>query len=156
MVIGEDDRKATPDEIESMQKMVSSLMDQGIFGVSTGLIYPPNAFANVDEPSEVSKAAAAKGGLYAAMKVFAKELVSEGIRLNMVSPGPIDTPLLYRNPGMSDAEVAHLKDLMINAVPMHRMGEADEVARAVLFLASDEASFITGIQLPVDGGWLTR
>ena len=49
MVIGEDDRKATPAEIESMQKMVSSLMDQGIFGVSTGLIYPPNAFANVDE-----------------------------------------------------------------------------------------------------------
>ena len=49
MVIGEDDRKATPDDIESMQKMVSSLMDQGIFGVSTGLIYPPNAFANVEE-----------------------------------------------------------------------------------------------------------
>jgi len=65
MVIGEDDRVATPAEIESMQKMVSSLMDQGIFGVSTGLIYPPNAFANVDELSEVSKAAAAKGGLYA-------------------------------------------------------------------------------------------
>ena len=62
MVIGEDDRKATPAEIESMQKMVSSLMDQGIFGVSTGLIYPPNAFANVDELSEVSKAAAARAG----------------------------------------------------------------------------------------------
>jgi N-acyl-D-amino-acid deacylase len=65
MVVGEDDRNASGAEIESMQKMVSSLMDQGIFGVSTGLIYPPNAFANVDELSEVSKAAAQKGGLYA-------------------------------------------------------------------------------------------
>ena len=98
--------------------------------------------------------AAAKSGLYAAMKVFAKELVSEGIRLNMVSPGPIETPLLHRNPGMDDAAVANLKDMMINAIPMHRMGEADEVARTVLFLASDEASFITGANLFVDGGAL--
>ena len=98
--------------------------------------------------------AAAKSGLYAAMKVFARELVDEGIRLNMVSPGPIDTPLLYRNPGMSEADVAGLKDMMIAAIPMSRMGEADEVARAVLFLASDEASFITGANLFVDGGAL--
>jgi N-acyl-D-aspartate/D-glutamate deacylase len=65
MVIGPDDRKATAAEIEAMQKVVSSMMDQGIFGVSTGLIYPPNAFADVAELSEVSKPAAAKGGLYA-------------------------------------------------------------------------------------------
>jgi N-acyl-D-aspartate/D-glutamate deacylase len=64
IVIGEEDRTATAADIESMQKIVSSMMDQGIFGVSTGLIYPPNAFANVDELSEVSKAAAAKGGMY--------------------------------------------------------------------------------------------
>ncbi|MEO6153187.1 MAG: SDR family oxidoreductase [Croceibacterium sp.] len=98
--------------------------------------------------------AAAKGGLYMAMKVFAKELVAEGIRLNMVSPGPIDTPLLHRNPGMSEEAVAGLKQMMIDNIPMHRMGEADEVARAVLFLASDDASFITGANLFVDGGLL--
>jgi NAD(P)-dependent dehydrogenase (short-subunit alcohol dehydrogenase family) len=98
--------------------------------------------------------AAAKGGLYMAMKVFAKELVSEGIRLNMVSPGPIDTPLLHRNPGMSKAEVAALKEMMIANIPMHRMGEAEDVAKAVLFLASDDASFITGANLFVDGGLL--
>lgn len=63
-VIGDEDRPATPAEITSMQKIVSSMMDQGIFGVSTGLIYPPNAFANVAELSEVSKAAAEKGGMY--------------------------------------------------------------------------------------------
>lgn len=96
--------------------------------------------------------AAAKAGLYMAMKVFAKELVGEGIRVNVVSPGPIDTPLLHRNPGMSDEDVAALKAMMIADIPMHRMGEADEVAKAVLFLASDEAAFITGANLFVDGG----
>lgn len=98
--------------------------------------------------------AAAKGGLYMAMKVFARELVPHGIRLNMVSPGPIDTPLLYRNPGMSDADVAALKEMMIANIPMHRMGTGDEVAKAVLFLASNDASFITGANLFVDGGLL--
>ena len=96
--------------------------------------------------------AAAKAGLYMAMKVFAKELVGEGIRVNVVSPGPIDTPLLHRNPGMSDEDVARLKEMMIANIPMHRMGEAEEVAKAVLFLASDDAAFITGANLFVDGG----
>jgi NAD(P)-dependent dehydrogenase (short-subunit alcohol dehydrogenase family) len=96
--------------------------------------------------------AAAKAGLYMAMKVFAKELVGEGIRVNVVSPGPIDTPLLHRNPGMTDEDVERLKQMMIANIPMHRMGEADEVAKAVLFLASDDASFITGANLFVDGG----
>jgi NAD(P)-dependent dehydrogenase (short-subunit alcohol dehydrogenase family) len=96
--------------------------------------------------------AAAKAGLAMAMKVFAKELLPRKIRLNMVSPGPIDTPLLHRNPGMGPEDVARLKEMMIENIPMHRMGEADEVAKAVLFLASDDASFITGADLLVDGG----
>lgn len=96
--------------------------------------------------------AAAKAGLFMAMKVFAKELVSDGIRVNVVSPGPIDTPLLYRNPGMTNAQVAELKDMMIANIPMKRMGESEDVAKAVLFLASDDASFITGANLFVDGG----
>ncbi len=96
--------------------------------------------------------AAAKAGLYMAMKVFAKELVGEGIRVNMVSPGPIETPLLYRNPGMTDAQVDGLRQMMIANIPMHRMGEADEVAKAVLYLASDDAAFITGANLFIDGG----
>jgi NAD(P)-dependent dehydrogenase (short-subunit alcohol dehydrogenase family) len=98
--------------------------------------------------------AAAKGGLYAALKVIAGELVGEDIRVNMVSPGPIETPLLHRNPGMSEADVDAMREAMIAAVPMRRMGRADEVARAVLFLASDEASFITAANLFVDGGTL--
>ncbi|GAA0271558.1 SDR family oxidoreductase [Alteraurantiacibacter aestuarii] len=97
---------------------------------------------------------AAKAGLAMAMKIFAKELVPRGIRLNMVSPGPIDTPLLYRNPGMSDEQIEGLKKMMIDNIPMHRMGTSDEVAKAVLFLASEDASFITAANLFVDGGLL--
>lgn len=63
MVIGEDDKKATAKDIAGMQQIVSSMMSQGAFGVSSGLIYPPNAFATVEELGDVAKAA--KGGLYA-------------------------------------------------------------------------------------------
>tara|TARA_A100001391_G_scaffold1033_5_gene1465 strand:- start:22005 stop:22754 length:750 start_codon:yes stop_codon:yes gene_type:complete len=96
--------------------------------------------------------AAAKAGLAMVMKVFAKELLPRKIRLNMVSPGPIDTPLLHRNPGMGPEEVEKLKEMMISNIPMHRMGTSDEVAKAVLFLASEDASFISGADLLVDGG----
>lgn len=96
--------------------------------------------------------AAAKAGLAMVMKVFAKELLPRKIRLNMVSPGPIDTPLLHRNPGMGPDEVEKLKEMMISNIPMHRMGTSDEVAKAVLFLASEDASFISGADLLVDGG----
>ena len=77
MVIGEDDRKATAAEIQSMQKVVLAAMDQGVFGVSTGLIYPPNAYADVAELSEVTKAAA--GGLYASHLRYDGLKLREGI-----------------------------------------------------------------------------
>ena len=79
MVIGEDDRKPTPAQLEAMQTMVSSMMDQGIFGVSTGLIYPPNAYSTVDELADVSKPAAEKGGLYASHLRFDGAKLREGI-----------------------------------------------------------------------------
>ncbi len=96
--------------------------------------------------------ASAKAGLRAVVRILATELLPRRIRVNMVSPGPTETPLINRNPGMSADAVDHLRQQMIAAVPMHRMGEPEEVARAVLFLASSEASFITGADLFVDGG----
>jgi NAD(P)-dependent dehydrogenase (short-subunit alcohol dehydrogenase family) len=96
--------------------------------------------------------AAAKAGLRAVARIYATELVSEGIRVNMVSPGPTETPIIRRNVGMTPEAEHALRAQMIAAVPMHRMGEAEEVAKAVLFLASDDASFITGVDLFVDGG----
>lgn len=96
--------------------------------------------------------AAAKAGLRAVARIYATELVKEGIRVNVVSPGPTETPIINRNVGMSAEAVDGLRQMMIAAVPMHRMGRAEEVAKAVLFLSSDDASFITGVDLFVDGG----
>jgi len=91
----------------------------------------------------------------AAVRSFARtwtlDLKDRRIRVNAVSPGPIDTPgvdSLAKTP----EELAQFKAAMISAVPMGRMGTSDEIAKAVSFLASDDASFITGIELFVDGG----
>jgi NAD(P)-dependent dehydrogenase (short-subunit alcohol dehydrogenase family) len=96
--------------------------------------------------------AASKAGLRAATRILGVELLPDGIRVNMVSPGPTETPIINRNIDMPPEAVDALRQIMINAVPMKRMGEADEIARAVLFLASEEASFINGVDLLVDGG----
>lgn len=96
--------------------------------------------------------AAAKAGLRAITRNMAKELVERGIRVNQVSPGPTETPIINRNPGMSAADVDALRVMMTNAVPMKRLGDAAEVANTILFLASGDASFITGVDLLVDGG----
>ena len=96
--------------------------------------------------------ASAKAGLRAVVRILAVELLPRRIRVNMVSPGPTETPLIKRDPGMNADDVDRLRERMVAAVPMHRMGESGEVARAVLFLASEEASFINGVDLFVDGG----
>lgn len=77
LVIGEEDKKATPGDIAKMQQMVAGMMGQGIFGISSGLIYPPNAYATVDELAEVAKGAA--GGLYASHVRYDGLKLREGI-----------------------------------------------------------------------------
>jgi NAD(P)-dependent dehydrogenase (short-subunit alcohol dehydrogenase family) len=94
--------------------------------------------------------AAAKAGLRAVARILGVELLPRKIRVNMVSPGPTDTEIFKR--GASDDEIAGVRAMLSDVVPMKRMGEAEEVARAVLFLASAEASFINGVDLFVDGG----
>lgn len=94
--------------------------------------------------------AAAKAGLRAAARIIGTELLPRGIRVNLVSPGPTDTQIFKR--GASDAEIAGVREAMATVVPMGRMGEAAEVARAIVWLASSEASFVNGVDLFVDGG----
>ena len=96
--------------------------------------------------------AAAKAGLRAVVRTLAAELVGQGIRVNMVSPGPTETPIIGRTGGVTPEAVEGLRDVMTNVVPMKRMGHPEDIARPVLFLASEEASFITGVDLYVDGG----
>jgi NAD(P)-dependent dehydrogenase (short-subunit alcohol dehydrogenase family) len=91
----------------------------------------------------------------AAIRSFARswtvDLKHRRIRVNAISPGPIDTPGLSRlfEKGQQADQV---KTTLLSTIPMGRMGNPDEVAKAVLFLASDDSSFITGIELFVDGG----
>jgi NAD(P)-dependent dehydrogenase (short-subunit alcohol dehydrogenase family) len=96
--------------------------------------------------------AASKAGLRALGRSLAAELVGQGIRVNVVSPGPIETPLMRRTGGLPPEAIAALREQMIANTPMKRMGAPEEVAAAVLFLASDAAAFVTGVDFLVDGG----
>jgi NAD(P)-dependent dehydrogenase (short-subunit alcohol dehydrogenase family) len=107
--------------------------------------------------------AASKGaenmGIYAATKAavrsFARtaaaELQARNIRVNAVAPGPIATPIFDRS-GMTAEQIEGFKAGISARVPMRRMGRPEEIASAVAFLASDDASYITGVELNVDGG----
>jgi NAD(P)-dependent dehydrogenase (short-subunit alcohol dehydrogenase family) len=91
----------------------------------------------------------------AAIRSFARswtiDLKQRNIRVNAISPGPIDTPGL-RGLIQSQQQGEQLKEYLVNTVPLGRMGSPEEVAKAVSFLASDDSSFVTGIELFVDGG----
>jgi NAD(P)-dependent dehydrogenase (short-subunit alcohol dehydrogenase family) len=92
--------------------------------------------------------AAAKAGLVGFTRVWALELAAEGITVNAISPGPIETALFLRNhvPGTEKYEA------IARSVPVQRMGQPDDIAAAAAFLMSDEASFVTGQVLHVCGG----
>jgi NAD(P)-dependent dehydrogenase (short-subunit alcohol dehydrogenase family) len=79
------------------------------------------------------------------------DLKGRKIRVNAISPGPIDTPG-YDSMGLSKDQEEQFKKNIVLSVPMGRMGSPDEIAKAVLFLASDDSSYITGTELFVDGG----
>ncbi len=96
---------------------------------------------------------ASKGAIVSMMQTMAVDHAAEGIRVNALVPGAIDTPLLKRAFRRAD-DPAAAEARSVARHPLGRLGRADEVARAALFLASDEASFTTGSCLRVDGGWL--
>ncbi len=97
-----------------------------------------------------------KGGIVLLMKSLALALAPD-IRCNAICPGPVDTPMLPqffgREPG---ANVADLMQGFLSVVPLGRPSQPEEIANAALFLACDESSFVTGVPLPVDGGYIAR
>lgn len=88
---------------------------------------------------------ASKAAVRSFARTWTSDLKSRKIRVNVVSPGPIDTPLLGEVPQETKTQFAAL-------VPLGRIGESDEIAKAAVFLASDDASYVTGVELFVDGG----
>ena len=89
--------------------------------------------------------AAAKAGVIGLTKSLAKELGARGVRVNAIAPGYIDTP-------MTQALPEETRKLIVDATPLKSIGTTDDVAYAVVFLASPQARFVTGVTLPVDGG----
>ncbi len=95
--------------------------------------------------------AATKAGLLSLTRTISGELLSRGIRVNAVSPGPTATPLLSRT-GMSEAELHAVGEAIQTMVPAHRFAHPREIADAAVYLASDESSFMIGSEILIDGG----
>ncbi|MBB2156954.1 SDR family oxidoreductase [Gluconacetobacter diazotrophicus] len=112
-----------------------------------GAIVLNASIASIKGFSAFSIYAATKAAVRSFARSWTSDLKDRGIRVNVVSPGPIDTPLL--NHTFSDPDE---KKALAATVVMGRVGRAEEVASAVLFLASSDASFVTGVELFVDGG----
>jgi NAD(P)-dependent dehydrogenase (short-subunit alcohol dehydrogenase family) len=115
------------------------LLNDGASVILTGSV------ASVKGIPAFSVYGASKAAVRNFVRGWTTELKDRRIRCNVLSPGPIETPLAAALPQDAIAEIA-------SSIPMGRMGEPDEVAKAALFLASDDSSFVTGIELFVDGG----
>ncbi len=107
-----------------------------------------SAFANVGGNLSY---AATKGAILSMTRVLAVEYAGRGIRVNAICPGVIDTGMNRRNLDLSD-DPDQLTAKWLKATPMGRMGSGDEIAETVLYLASEQSSFVTGIGLLIDGG----
>lgn len=95
---------------------------------------------------------ASKGAVVLMTKAMALDHARDGIRINAVCPGDTDTPMIDRELGQLGLPAASGKADYAQAIPMGRLGSVEEVAAAIGFLASDQAGFMTGVALPVDGG----
>lgn len=109
-----------------------------------------NAHVGMDRATVYS---ATKAALLTFAKTFSTEWMAQGIRINTVSPGPVDTPL-YDKLGVPDSHRAQLNEHIRSSIPAGRFGKASEIASAVLYFASDESAWTMGSELVVDGGRL--
>lgn len=123
----------------------ASLMKEG------GSIVLTTSFLNMVGTPGFSVLSATKAAVRSLARTLGAELASRKIRVNAVSPGPISTPF-FGKIGLSEQQLNAMASDIETKVPMGRFGEAEEVAKVAVFLASDDASFVTGSELVVDGG----
>ncbi|MCU1301067.1 MAG: oxidoreductase [Candidatus Sulfotelmatobacter sp.] len=128
----------------TLQKAIPYLNDNAGIVLNSSVV-------NSRGTSGASVYAATKAAVRSLARTFAAELVDRGIRVNVVSPGPINTPIFGKT-GLPQAAMDEFANQIKTAVPMKRFGTSEEVGYAALFLASGEASYITGVDLNVDGG----
>jgi NAD(P)-dependent dehydrogenase (short-subunit alcohol dehydrogenase family) len=128
----------------TIQKAISHLNDNASIILNS-------SFVNQAGLPSTSVYAASKAALRSFARSVSAELVGRGIRVNVVSPGPISTPI-YGKLGFSKEVLEAFAAQIVAQVPMKRFGAPEEVANAVLFLASKDSSYITGVEVNVDGG----
>jgi len=117
-------------------------------GAGGGAIINISSDSRFGNPGQANYSAS-KEGIVGLTRTAARELAPRRVRVNAVSPGPIDTPMLRAVPEKA-------LQAFLAAVPMGRAGSVDELSRLILFLASDEASYITGQVINCDGGWFMQ
>jgi NAD(P)-dependent dehydrogenase (short-subunit alcohol dehydrogenase family) len=130
----------------TVQKALPLFQDGG-----GGSIILNASIASSKGAESLSVYSATKAAIRSFARTWTVELKHRKIRVNAISPGPIDTPG-FNGLAQSEEQIEQFKTSIVSAVPMGRMGSPDEVAKAVSFLASDDSSYITGIELFVDGG----
>jgi NAD(P)-dependent dehydrogenase (short-subunit alcohol dehydrogenase family) len=128
----------------TVQKALPLLSDGG------SIVFTTSWFDEVGVAG-ASAVSASKAALRNFTRTLASELIGRNIRVNAVSPGVIETPLFGKF-GLPEANAQELAESLLQQIPAKRFGKPEEVATAVAFLASDDASYITGVELAVDGG----
>jgi NAD(P)-dependent dehydrogenase (short-subunit alcohol dehydrogenase family) len=117
-----------------------------------GSIILTSSVSNIMGLAGFSAYAASKAAVRSFARSWTLELNDRNIRVNVISPGPVDTPALATTTGLTPEQAEQAAAQFASQVPMGRRGEPHEIAAVVLFLASDESSFVTGVDLAVDGG----
>jgi NAD(P)-dependent dehydrogenase (short-subunit alcohol dehydrogenase family) len=128
-----------------LQEVVSVMPDGGSIVLTSSIAH---AMAMPNN----SVYAASKAALRSMGRTFAGEFASRGIRVNTISPGPIVTPIWTKLTGATGEELRAMENQIAAKVPMKRAGRPEDIAGAALFLASDDSVYVTGVDLPVDGG----
>jgi NAD(P)-dependent dehydrogenase (short-subunit alcohol dehydrogenase family) len=121
-----------------------------LFANPSSVVLNASINAHIGMPN-TSVYGASKAALLSLARTLSGELISRGIRVNAISPGPIATPL-YGKLGLSQAELKTVSETLQNQVPARRFGTPREIASAVVYLASDESGFMVGGELIIDGG----
>jgi len=128
----------------TIQKAIPQMNDNGSIILNT-------SFVNQAGVPTTSVYAASKAAVRSLARGVASELAARGIRVNVVSPGPISTPI-YGKLGLPKETVEAFAANIVSQVPLKRFGKPEEVAQSALFLASNASSYVTGVELNVDGG----